>query len=61
VQNPIYGDEIANAMRGLPGKMGEDVPRFLTESLFGDFHTRKGLDLKTRGTAFSEYIGNIRC
>jgi 4-carboxymuconolactone decarboxylase len=48
VQNPIYGNEIANAMRGLPGRMDEDIPRFLTELLFGDFYTREGLDLKTR-------------
>ena len=48
VQSPIYGNEIANAMRGLPGRMDEDIPRFLTELLFGDFYTREGLDLKTR-------------
>ena len=48
VQSPIYGNEIANAMRELPGRMDEDIPRFLTELLFGDFYTREGLDLKTR-------------
>jgi 4-carboxymuconolactone decarboxylase len=48
VQNPIYGGEIINAMRGLPGRLDEDIPRFLTELLFGDFYTREGLDLKTR-------------
>ena len=48
VQSPIYGNEIANAMRGLPGRMDEDIPRFLTELLFGDFYTREGLDLKMR-------------
>ena len=48
VQNPIYGNEIANAMSGLPGRMDEDIPRFLTELLFGDFYTREGLNLKTR-------------
>jgi 4-carboxymuconolactone decarboxylase len=48
LQAPIYGNEIKDAMKGLPGNLGEDIPRFLTELLFGDFYTRKGLDLKTR-------------
>ena len=48
IQNPMYGDEIAQNMKGLPGGMGKDVSRFLTEVCFGDFYTRKGLDVKTR-------------
>lgn len=48
IQNPLYGDEIKQAMSGLPGNMGEDVARFLTEVCFGDFYTRNGLDVKTR-------------
>ncbi len=48
IQEPIYGDEIKVAMEGLPGNMGEDVARFLTEVGFGDFYTRAGLDMKTR-------------
>ena len=48
LQDPIYGNEIKDAMEELPGEFGEDIPRFLTELLFGDFYTRKGLDLKTR-------------
>lgn len=48
IQKPLYGDEIKNAMSNLPGNMGEDVARFLTEVCFGDYYTREGLDLKTR-------------
>ena len=40
LQDPIYGNEIEDAMNELPGKLGEDIPRFLTELLFGDFYTR---------------------
>ena len=48
IQQPVYGDEIKEAMSGLPDNMGEDVARFLTEVCFGDFYTRSGLDIKTR-------------
>ena len=48
IQNPLYGDEIKELMKGLPDNMGEDVSRFLTEVCFGDFYTREGLELKTR-------------
>ena len=48
IQKPLYGDEIANAMAGLPDDMGKDVSRFLTEFCFGDTYTRDGLDIKTR-------------
>lgn len=48
IQNPIYGDEIKEALSGLPEDMGADVARMLTEVCFGDFYTRKGLDVKTR-------------
>ena len=48
VQHPLYGDEIAERMSDVPGGMGEDVSRFLTEYCFGDIYTRKGLDVKTR-------------
>ena len=48
IQNPMYGDEIFQNMKGLPDDMGSDVARFLTEVCFGDFYTREGLDLKTR-------------
>lgn len=48
IQQPLYGNEIAEAMRGLPDDMGSEVARFLTEFCFGDIYTRRGLDLKTR-------------
>lgn len=52
IQNPLYGDEIKQAMMGLPEDMGADVARFLTEVCFGDFYTREGLDIKTRELLF---------
>lgn len=52
IQNPLYGDEIKQAMEGLPDDMGADVARFLTEVCFGDFYTREGLDIKTRELLF---------
>ena len=48
IQNPLYGDEILQSLKGLPNDMGDDVARLLTEVCFGDFYTRSGLDLKTR-------------
>ena len=48
IQNPLYGDEIKEAFKNLPDNMGSDVSRFLTEVCFGDYYTRKGLELKTR-------------
>ena len=48
IQNPMYGDEIEKNMQGLPDDMGNNVARFLTEVCFGDFYTRKGLDVKKR-------------
>lgn len=48
IQRPIYGDEIAAGLAGLPEPFGSRVPRFLTEFAFGDFYTRGGLDVPTR-------------
>ena len=48
IQQPLYGNEIKEALAGLPGNMGEDAARFLTEFCFGDIYTRGGLDVKTR-------------
>lgn len=48
IQEKLYGDEIKQAMKGLPQNLGDEAARFLTEVCFGDFYTRKGLDLKTR-------------
>ena len=48
IQQPLYGNEIKEALAGLPGNMGEDAARFLTEFCFGDIYTRGDLDVKTR-------------
>ena len=48
IQQPLYGNEIKEALAGLPGNMGEDAARFLTEFCFGDIYTSGGLDVKTR-------------
>lgn len=48
IQIPIYGDEIAESVAGLPEPFREAVPRFLTAFGFGDFYTRTGLDVATR-------------
>lgn len=47
-QYPLYGEGMKAYMKDLPGGLGEEIPRILTESCFGDFYTREGLDLKTR-------------
>lgn len=48
IQYPLYGDAIKESLKGVPGGMGDDVARFLTEFCFGDLYTRGGLDIKTR-------------
>ena len=48
IQTPLYGDEIARDMEGLPDNLGADAARFLTEFCFGDIYTRGVLDTKTR-------------
>jgi 4-carboxymuconolactone decarboxylase len=47
-QAPLYGNGIKRSMQDLPGDLGNAIPTLLTESCFGDFYTRKGLDIKTR-------------
>lgn len=48
IQAPIYGEEIADSVAGLPEPFRGAVPRFLTAFGFGDFYTRAGLDVPTR-------------
>lgn len=48
VQDRLYPGGISQVMEDIPGEMGDDVERFLTEYCFGDMYTRGGLDLKTR-------------
>ena len=47
-QFPLYGDQMKEYMSDLPKEFAEAIPRILTESLFGDFYTREGLDVQTR-------------
>lgn len=47
-QAPLYGNAMQQNMKILPGEFAEAIPQMLTESCFGDFYTRAGLDLKTR-------------
>ena len=48
IQYPLYGDGMKQNMKDMPGEFAEIIPRLLTESCFGDFYTRGGLDIKTR-------------
>src|SRR4030095_14095368 len=47
-QFPLYGDGMKQNMKDLPGEFAEAIPKILTETCFGDFYTRDGLDIKTR-------------
>lgn len=47
-QFPLYGDGMKQNMKNLPGEFAEAIPKLLTETCFGDFYTRGGLDIKTR-------------
>jgi 4-carboxymuconolactone decarboxylase len=48
IQYPIYGEGMKQNMKDLPGEFAEIVPKMLTETCFGDYYTRGGLDVKTR-------------
>lgn len=48
IQEPLYGDAIEEALKNVPGGLGEDAARFLTEFCFGDIYTRSGMDMQTR-------------
>lgn len=48
IQAPLYGDEIAEMLAGVPGGLGDEAARYLTEFCFGDIYTRNGLDMQTR-------------
>ena len=47
-QFPLYGDGMKQNMKDLPAEFAEFIPTMLTETCFGDFYTRTGLDIKTR-------------
>jgi len=48
IRQHLYSEKQINTLQDLPGGLGEEVERYLTEVLFGDFYTRSGLDLQTR-------------
>lgn len=48
IQDKLYPGGIASVMSGLPGDMGKDVERFLTDYFFGEIYSRGALDLQTR-------------
>ena len=48
IQTPLYGEGMKQNMKDLRAEFAEAIPRILTETCFGDYYTRGGLDLKTR-------------
>lgn len=48
IQDKLYPGGISAVMDGVPGDMGKDVEKFLTNFCFGDVYTRGALDVKTR-------------
>ena len=48
IQTSLYGDEVKQAMSALPSPYQNIVPDMLTDFCFGDFYTRRGLDIKQR-------------
>lgn len=48
IQDRLYPGGIASVMNGMPGELGKEVERFLTDYFFGEIYSRGALDLKTR-------------
>ena len=48
IQDRLYHGGISAVMEGVPGGMGEEVARFLTDYFFGEIYSRGALELKTR-------------
>lgn len=48
IQEPLYGYAVKEALENLPGGLGDEAARYLTEFCFGDIYTRSGLDMPTR-------------
>jgi len=46
IQNPLYGEEIKQQMKGVP--YGDSIANFLTEFCFGDIFSRNGLSIQLR-------------
>ena len=74
IQDTFYPGGISGAMAGIPGDMGKEVEKFLTDYFFGEIYSRGALDLQTRelldycalatleaeSQLQSHYHGNIR-
>ena len=48
IQLPLYGEGMKQNMKDLPHQFAATIPKILTETFFGDYYTRGGLDSKTR-------------
>ena len=48
IQLPLYGEGMKQNMKDLPHQFAVTIPKILTETFFGDYYTRGGLDSKTR-------------
>ena len=48
IQDKLYPGGIASVMEGLPGDMGQNIERYLTDYFFGEIYSRGALDLPTR-------------
>lgn len=48
LQTPLYGAEIKDKYKNLPGFAAKAIPGYLTELAFGDFYSRNGLSIQTR-------------
>ena len=48
IQDMLYPGGITAVMEGMPGELGKNVERFLTDYFFGEIYSRNALDLKTR-------------
>ena len=59
LQEPLYGEEIADRYTWLPSDFAESVPRWLTEFCFGDFLARESLEQKTRELLIVPILASI--
>jgi 4-carboxymuconolactone decarboxylase len=48
LQYPLYGEGMKQNMKDLPGEFAAAIPKMLTETCFGEYYTRGGLDIETR-------------
>ena len=48
IQHSLYGNKMEKSLSGLPDDVGAEAEKFLASVWFGDFYTRKNLDIKTR-------------